>query len=580
MYQQNYYFNKNSDAEGIFVTPDRLYTKEAGYGFVTEKNRDENRDLQIPEINSGFDIWSWYKGRQLSQLTADEYGCHIDSAGKAVPLIFKADVPACGNYRVTLHINGGAEGIHDLTVFTQRRRLTKKEAQIAPGEDFTFSCNVNVTDIIPRGMLERVGCRSVDIAVLADISRLTGLTIEEADVPTIYIAGDSTVTDQTGSYPYNPFHCYSGWGQCFPAYINCKAAVSNHAHSGLTTESFRKEGHYAIVQEALKPGDYYFMQFAHNDQKLAHLTAAGGYRSNLIRYIDEVREKGAVPVIVTPLCRNTWKGSEGAYNDLLAEYAAECQKVGQEYGVPVLDLHKRSMDLITRLGLESAKRYFYPGDYTHTNDYGAWFMARCVAEECAAVQELSAFLSLSAPAWEPEGDVPPIAPPADADPLAGDPGPAVPEEFTHAADPKAPALRADMLNLVMKASGYFPANVYNDRFTDVVGHEWYAGVVECCWSNGIVDPALVDTCFYPGRQVTCEELLSYCVNAYKNRKTLPDAKAGNSAPEDGRLSAWARPYYEAASRIGLTVNGLMPSQKLTCGEAQPVLLSLYKALHI
>ena len=104
--------------------------------------------------------------------------------------------------------------------------------------------------------------------------------------------------------------------------------------------------------------------------------------------------------------------------------------------------------------------------------------------------------------------------------------------------------------------------------------------MECCWSNGIVDPALVDTCFYPGRQVTCEELLSYCVNAYKNRKTLPDAKAGNSAPEDGRLSAWARPYYEAASRIGLTVNGLMPSQKLTCGEAQPVLLSLYKALHI
>ena len=47
MYQQNYYFNKNSDAEGIFVTPDRLYTKEAGYGFVTEKNRDENRDCLL-----------------------------------------------------------------------------------------------------------------------------------------------------------------------------------------------------------------------------------------------------------------------------------------------------------------------------------------------------------------------------------------------------------------------------------------------------------------------------------------------------------------------------------------------------
>ena len=119
-------------------------------------------------------------------------------------------------------------------------------------------------------------------------------------------------------------------------------------------------------------------------------------------------------MIVYPLCRNTWKGSEGAYNDLLVEYAAECKKVGQEYGVPVLDLHKRSMDLITSWGWNPQSATFYPGDYTHTNDYGAWFMARCVAEEgCAA--HLNA---------------------ADADPLAGDPGPALPEEFTTRLDPR------------------------------------------------------------------------------------------------------------------------------------------------
>ncbi len=70
------------------------------------------------------------------------------------------------------------------------------------------------------------------------------------------------------------------------------------------------------------------IQFAHNDQKLDELKAQEGYRRNLLRYISECRGMGAFPVLVTPIARNTWKGNDGTYNDLLEEYAAVCVSVG------------------------------------------------------------------------------------------------------------------------------------------------------------------------------------------------------------------------------------------------------------
>lgn len=98
----------------------------------------------------------------------------------------------------------------------------------------------------------------MDIAVLADRPRISALTVEEVNGPTVYMAGDSTVTDQPGDYPYYPGTCYCGWGQMLPAYFDTRVAVSNHSHSGLTTDSFRKEGHYAVISQYSKPGDYVF----------------------------------------------------------------------------------------------------------------------------------------------------------------------------------------------------------------------------------------------------------------------------------------------------------------------------------
>ena len=87
------------------------------------------------------------------------------------------------------------------------------------------------------------------------------------------------------------------------------------------------------------------------------------------------------PLLVTPLARNSWKGNGGCYNDLLEEYAKVCMEVGEETDTPVLDLHGYSMEWIKELGLEAVKPYFYPGDFTHTNDYGAYRMAGFVVRD-------------------------------------------------------------------------------------------------------------------------------------------------------------------------------------------------------
>ena len=83
-------------------------------------------------------------------------------------------------------------------------------------------------------------------------------------------------------------------------------------------------------------------------------------------------------MLVTPLARNSWKDA-AHYNDFLADFADAVLTLGKAENVMVLDLHTWAMALMQQDGLETAKRWFYPGDYTHTNDFGAYKMAGFVA---------------------------------------------------------------------------------------------------------------------------------------------------------------------------------------------------------
>lgn len=512
-YRMEYWFSKKAEKMGKhIITPMQEYQQGSQAGFVTAATRKKNKMLQIPEMNSGFEEAPWYGNTEIITNLQTEEGCYAFSDEGTVPLLFKCDVPKEGNYLVTIEIMA-EEGTKEAFIFIGRRRLYLQQS-MKKGERIERTYCINISPIIARNQSEVIEDTSIDLTVIGEGVVLSYVKIEACQCTTLYIAGDSTVTDQSAEYPYRPGSSYSGWGQMLSAYLGNTYAVSNHAHSGLTTESFRMEGHYQILYDRIQPGDICLFQFAHNDQKLTHLKAYEGYRTNIIQYIEEIKGKGALPVLVTPLARNSWRGSDGIYNDLLEEYDKVCLDIGFQKQIPVLKLHERSKEFIQKQGKEESKKYFYPSDYTHTNEYGAYYFAGIIAKEMEQlniVKEINAYKS-----WIPkEKPSKPVVPEkwqgnfvVEKEPL-----------FEKIERPDEDLSRSEALAFIICTMNFFPTNVYNDVFTDVVGHETFAGTIECAVQNGIIPEEIIENkIFRPLDKITGHEFWTFLKNGYNSRK--------------------------------------------------------------
>ena len=521
----------------------QTYNNQSGFGFVTGKAYNADAALRIAETNSSFLPQWWYAGAAIWDVTCSGYGVQAaatdavqaeDLKDHRLPVWFRAEVPAEGVYRVGITVTGTDGG--EVLVFIGRRRLAWR-GTLAAGASQTITTYCDVFPIVPRGQADAVDSTAVNVAVIG--GALAAVTITETpDTRRIWVCGDSTVTDQTANLPYAPGTSYCGWGQMLPAYLP-EICITNHAHSGLTTESFASEGHWAIVKPRLRAGDICLYQFGHNDQKLAHLQAYGGYTDRLRAYIRETREAGAVPVLVTPLARNSWKDAT-RYNDLLADFADAVKALGKTEKVPVLDLHAYAMALVQQDGLETAKRWFYPGDYTHTNDFGAYKMAGFVAQALGAALGLTVAAS---PEWTPAPPFVPLTPPADCAIPSPDGDPFADYDTER---PTEIMTRAEALELAIKALKLFPINVYNDLYNDVVGHETYAGTVQCAAQNDLIPAEWVaDGSFYPNRTVTTADFLSVLVPGAAGRRPLADAVPVPDAVADYAKQAAGQAIAEA-----------------------------------
>ncbi len=568
----------------VRVGAEARYAGEGSFGFVDERARREQEFLQLPELNSGFEpIW-WYQDEELTFIQEGKEGCALFPApaepewrasGRKIPLQFKADMREAGSFCLSVEIcNPGTEPV-PVILFAGRRHLVWKGTLFA-GERRYIRTLIHVCAIVPRGKTQAYEDTSVDIALVGDVW-LSSLEAEAVQCPVVYIAGDSTVTDQSAEYPYAPGTSYSGWGQMLSFFLPGCVSVSNHAHSGLTTESFRQEGHYRIVEENLKAGDYVLIQFAHNDQKLPHLLAEGGYRDNLIRYIEEIRAKGAFPVLITPIARNSWKGDDDSYNDFLEKYADTVLATGEALQVPVIDLHKESMAFILEKGLEQAKAWFYPADYTHSNDFGAFRAARVIAAGLGEIcPELFAPDEKEKPeeCWQPEGClVLPVCPERmknKKNPL--DEG----ELLTQIERPDDLITRAEVLPMLIQALKFFPTNVYNDMYRDVIGHEWYAGAVECAWQNGIIPREMTeDGCYHPDSELLLEELLTMAMNGFRGRKKVePAQKNAQNAALVEQTEKWAQKAVLEGLALGILSEKEEPARRVKRGEAADMIRAL------
>lgn len=375
------------------ITPATRYTPALGYGLIT------STEVKSSSASGGDALRS-------DALVADR------------PFSFAIDLPE-GNYDVTVLL-GDPAAPANTTVKAETRRLMIETAHTNAGavEARTFTVNIR-TPVIVSG--NRVGIKERERDALhwdnklslefnGPHSAVAGLSIQRNDTAlTVYLAGDSTVTDQGGEP-------WASWGQMLPRFFPAGVAIANHAESGLSLASFRGSRRLDKILSTLRAGDYVFVQFAHNDQKEKGegVGAFTTYAASLRTYIDSIRAKGGIPVLVTPMYRRRFDAS-GQITDSLGDFPVAMRQVAKEKQTPLIDLHAMSAKVFGALGPNESKMAFvhfkagaYPGatqdvrDDTHFSTYGAYELARCVVEGIRTeVPELAKRLTPDAGHFDP-----------------------------------------------------------------------------------------------------------------------------------------------------------------------------------
>ena len=200
---------------------------------------------------------------------------------------------------------------------------------------------------------------------------------------TIHLMGDSTMAEKDLPKAGEE----RGWGMMFQNFLDGEYTVVNYAQNGRSTKSFIDLGLWDKVYAAVKPGDYVFIEFGHNDSKESdpsrYAAAFGAYQDNLRMFVDKVREKGGTPVLLTPVARRWFKSGKLDRN-CHTDYPAAMKAVAAEKGVVLLDVTTRTLDWLEGLGDDASKPYFMistgKDDNTHTTPSGARKVTEIVCE--------------------------------------------------------------------------------------------------------------------------------------------------------------------------------------------------------
>jgi len=313
------------------------------------------------------------------------YGFEDPSATQP-PYFFSIKVPQEGNYKVTLKM-GDKTAATVTTVKAELRRLMLSKVTTEPGQFVTREIIVNVRQPqIPGGGEVRLKPRETTSEKWAWDDRITleftnshpgvcGIEIAKDDaIPTIYIAGDSTSTDQ-------PLEPYNSWGQMLTAFFKPDIAVANNGESGESLRGFIGEHRLAKVMSQIKPGDWLFIQMGHNDQKERGegVGAFTTYKADLERFVAEARQHGATPVLITSMNRLTFD-ENGKITNSLGDYPEAVRRVAREQNVALIDLNAMSKPFYEAMGPVDAHKAFAGKDTTHHSNYGSYEFARMIVQ--------------------------------------------------------------------------------------------------------------------------------------------------------------------------------------------------------
>ena len=214
----------------------------------------------------------------------------------------------------------------------------------------------------------------------------------------IYMIGDSTMADKPDP-AHNPER---GWGQALPEFVDDDTHVHNYAVNGRSTKSFIDEGRWETVRSQLTAGDIVLIQFGHNDEKredsLRFAAPRTAYRANLERFVRETRERGATPIVFTPIVRRQF-GANGALQNTHGEYPDVVRDLARTSRVALVDLNVLTQMLVQQRGVEGSKQLYvwtvtdqFPAfpiarqDNTHLTPLGASAVARLAAHALKAME--------------------------------------------------------------------------------------------------------------------------------------------------------------------------------------------------
>jgi lysophospholipase L1-like esterase len=355
----------------IQALPSMAYTAELGYGFdygTTATAIDRGGD---DALTNGF--------------------CTSDK-----PFYFSVALPE-GNYNVTVTL-GDLKGESTTTVKAESRRLMLEKVKTAYGkfEKRTFTINVRtpkINDTLSIHLKTReIGYLNWDNKLTFEFTDahpcVCALEITKTDgAVTVFLAGNSTVVDQDREP-------WAAWGQIIPRFFQEGVSIANYAESGEALNTFLSAKRLAKILSIMKPGDYLFIEFGHNDQKQKGegIGPWTSYKNYLKQYISDVRKKGGIPVLVTSMHRRNFD-SIGHVINTLGDYPAAVRQTAKEENVALIDLNNMSKTLYEAWGPEKSVKAFvhypantFPGqekelkDNTHFNSYGAYELAKCIIE--------------------------------------------------------------------------------------------------------------------------------------------------------------------------------------------------------
>ena len=228
----------------------------------------------------------------------------------------------------------------------------------------------------------------------------------------VFIIGDSTVANGNDTIV--------GWGRVLPAFFDTsRVTIINKARGGRSSRTFQNEGLWNEIVPQLKKGDFVLMQFGHNDgarpdaekfrgslrgtgEETQEVTKPDGTKETvhtygwyMKKYIQDTREKGAVPIVFSQIPRNEWPN--GKVERVAESYGKWAKEAASQTGAFFIDLNDLVAKKYENMGKVSVKAFF-PGDHTHTNLAGAMLNARTVAEGIKTTKgcELSAYIDFEA----------------------------------------------------------------------------------------------------------------------------------------------------------------------------------------